>query len=243
MQSEFDTLLKDAMAAISALRKSGGHLHSITNTVAQNFTANVLLACGASDSMTANPIEIEAFMSKADALHLNLGTLSDKQIEAITIALHCADQKNIPVALDPVMVHVSETRLQFAKELMPAVSIVKANRAEAEILNTDKSHPYCLMETGELDSIHYRGAKTSIANGTSLLAGTIATGCALGALIAILASKTSSQAACVAGALWFSISGEIAAEKASGPGSFVPEFLDALYSVSEEELLKRAKIQ
>ncbi len=51
-------LLKAAVNSIRALRADGALVHCITNTVAQNFTANVLLACGATPSMTVSPAEV-----------------------------------------------------------------------------------------------------------------------------------------------------------------------------------------
>src|SRR5215467_6120498 len=65
-------------------------VHCITNAVAQNFTANVLLAAGAVPSMTVDPGEIAAFIGGADALLVNLGTLDGERREAVRIAIDTA---------------------------------------------------------------------------------------------------------------------------------------------------------
>ena len=58
----------------SACASARPRVHCITNAVAQNFTANVLLAAGAMPSMTIAPNEVGAFVARADALLVNLGT-------------------------------------------------------------------------------------------------------------------------------------------------------------------------
>ena len=47
------------------LRERQPRVHCITNAVAQNFTANVLLAVGAIPSMTISPDEIAAFAASS----------------------------------------------------------------------------------------------------------------------------------------------------------------------------------
>ena len=171
-------MLEEALELITRFRCDGTHLHSITNSVAQNFTANVLLACGASVSMTANPHEIEAFVGKANGLHINLGTLDTQRESAIRKAVKAANVLDIPVVLDPVMVHRSPIRLEVAKELLNGTGIVKCNRLEAEALAIN-SAANCLVKTGEIDTICFRNQKLHVKNGTPMLASTIATGLSL----------------------------------------------------------------
>ncbi|HEU4519897.1 MAG TPA: hydroxyethylthiazole kinase, partial [Microvirga sp.] len=57
------------------LRREGTRVHAITNTAAQAFTANLLLAAGAAPSLTTAPDEAQAFTARAGALLVNLGTL------------------------------------------------------------------------------------------------------------------------------------------------------------------------
>ncbi len=243
MSDTIETLLENALEAIANLRNDGRHLHSITNTVAQNFTANVLLAAGASVSMTTNPDEIRAFIQNADAVHINLGTLSPEREKAIEIAIAEASNRDLPRLLDPVMVHTSPLRLELARNLIGSATIIKTNQSEAKALGLSGDR-LCLVETGSVDTIQYSGTKIQIENGSPLMAKVIATGCALGALIAILEAKAKNPTvASLAGLLWFSIAGEKAAEKANGPGSFVPAFLDELASIQLEEIKERAKVR
>ena len=50
--------------------------HCMTNDVVQTFTANVLLALGASPAMVIEAEEAEQFAGMADALLINVGTLT-----------------------------------------------------------------------------------------------------------------------------------------------------------------------
>ena len=67
MQSPGD-MPQMAAALIERLRARSPRVHCITNAVAQNFTANVLLAAGCVPSMTLVAEEIGAFVAGADAL-------------------------------------------------------------------------------------------------------------------------------------------------------------------------------
>src|SRR5437764_15104684 len=85
-------------------------VHCITNAVAQNFTANVLLAAGAVPSMTLSADEIGAFVARADALLVNLGTFDEERRDATAAALEVATEARTPWALDPVFIDPSEQR-------------------------------------------------------------------------------------------------------------------------------------
>src|SRR5258708_33024775 len=87
---------------LARLRARGPRVHCITNAVAQNFTANVLLAAGAVPSMTVAPDEIAAVVARADALLVNLGTLDRGRREAAEVAIEEATDERRPWVLDPV---------------------------------------------------------------------------------------------------------------------------------------------
>ena len=108
--------LPDIAADILArIRTRKPRVHCITNTVAQAFTANVLLAVGAVPSMTVAPEEIVAFVTSADALLVNLGTLDRERREAAETAIETAADERRPWVLDPVFVERSQPRTALAK--------------------------------------------------------------------------------------------------------------------------------
>ncbi len=119
-------------------------MHCITNTVAQAFTANTLLAAGATPSVTTSPEEIAGFVASADNLLVNLGTLDAERREAIGVALDAAAAKQLPWVLDPVFVDRSPARLDFARTLIarrPAV--IRLNAAELTALAGEAASVDC----------------------------------------------------------------------------------------------------
>jgi len=97
MPRDLPLVSADILARIRARRP---RVHCITNAVAQNFTANMLLAAGAVPSMTIAPDEIADFVARADALLVNLGTLDPERRGAIDIAIATAGER-VPWILDP----------------------------------------------------------------------------------------------------------------------------------------------
>ncbi len=68
----------------------------MTNDVVQTFTANVLLAVGASPAMVIDPREAAQFAAIADALLINVGTLTEDRAVAMRAAVEHARQAGKP---------------------------------------------------------------------------------------------------------------------------------------------------
>ena len=67
-------------------------------------------------------------------------------------------------------------------------------------------------------------------------------GCSMGALAAACAAVSSSPLqAAVSTAVLMGIAGEMAFEQSPAPGSFAVSLLDSLYSLSPEEVARRAR--
>ena len=230
------------LQAIAALRKGRVRVHCITNTVAQPFTANVLLACGAQPSMTVSPEEVSHFTRNSDALLVNLGTLDENRRQAVRAAAGVATRLGKPMVLDPVKCDMSPPRQVFARELLGEHQmILKVNKIEATTLTGAKT-PVRII-TGASDLVTNGWRQIAVHNGAIWMDRTVAMGCALGALVAALVTKAEDPfEAAIAALVWFGVAGEIAADKASGPGSFEPAFLDALANVDEDTLRKRANV-
>ncbi len=237
-------LLDNSIAAITRLRRVHPRVHCITNSVAQHFSANVLLACGAVPSMSVSEDEIEDFVSSSASLLINLGTMDPGRTRAVhrAVAIACAQKK--PFALDPVFVQASKTRLELAKEIMAArPTIIRANRAEADVLFDQSNHCECVVISGPEDKIINENKTVQIGNGTPVMTQLTAMGCSLTALMAaLLAVEDDAMVAAAAALLWFNIAGELAAEKSVGPGTFTPQFIDALATIDASTIEKRAKL-
>ncbi len=70
----------------SRVREARPLVHHITNCVTVNDCANVTLAVGAAPVMADAPEEVAEMAGMADALVLNIGTLSSAQVEAMLLA-------------------------------------------------------------------------------------------------------------------------------------------------------------
>lgn len=70
----------------------------------QNFTANVLLAAGAAPAMVPAIEEAGSFARIADALLVNVGTVTAPEAEAMRVAVAAAREAHTPWVLDPVAI-------------------------------------------------------------------------------------------------------------------------------------------
>ncbi|MBD5383525.1 MAG: hydroxyethylthiazole kinase [Ruminococcaceae bacterium] len=124
--------MTDFAEAIAALREKKPLIHCITNYVTAGDTANMLLAAGASPIMADDPAETAEISACADALVLNMGTLSESRISAMLKAGEAANKKGIPIVLDPVGVHLSEFRRTAARRLLSElkISVIRGNLSE-----------------------------------------------------------------------------------------------------------------
>jgi hydroxyethylthiazole kinase len=250
-----DDLALRAAALIAHLRERRPRVHCITNTVVQELTANVLLAAGAIPSMTTSPEEIGHFVAGADVLLVNLGTFDRERRDAVEIALDVARDDGIPWVLDPVLIDRSEPRAEMARNLaMKEPRVVRANAAEfGALVRTEATsdvldkfaldHITVAACTGAIDIVTSGAKRARVENGHPYMAQVTGIGCAESALVAaMVAIEDDEFLSGVAGVLCMGIAGEAAAERAKGPGSFVPALIDAIAALDAETVARRAKI-
>src|SRR5699024_701993 len=117
---------------IEKVKKQSPLVHSIMNYVTINDCANVLLAIGASPIMADAPMEVEEITAMADALVLNTGTLKSWSKDSMICAGKAANQKGIPVILDPVGVGASRLRKQTVQDILNQVriTVIRGNSSE-----------------------------------------------------------------------------------------------------------------
>ncbi len=251
-----DITVEEIAECVSHFRASKPHVHCITNIVAQNFTANVLLAAGATPSMTVAVAEVASFVDMADALLINLGTLDFERMKSVHIAAKHAKQLNKPWALDPVFVQASPSRLELAKFLLgQQPSLVRCNAGEGTVLfdgNFDPADLSKLKEynltsiavTGEEDQIWASNCRLTVSNGHPFMDRVTAMGCALTALmVGFMATEHNEALAITSALVMFGLAGEVAGKNTNGPGSFAPVFLDALHNLGDDDIKQRAKFR
>ena len=244
-----------AAALLDRLRARSPRVHCITNAVAQNFTANVLLAAGAVPSMTLSKDEIGQFVAGANALLVNLGTFDRERREATEIAVKTAARESVPWVLDPVFIDRTPPRAAFAHALIArAPKALRLNAAEFFALSgrepTRGARAAYARDTktavglsGATDWVSDGERFAAIANGHALMAKVTAMGCAASALVAAcLGVEEDAWQATAAGLTIIGVAGELAALKAEGPGSFAVALVDTLYHLDGPTLIARAKV-
>jgi hydroxyethylthiazole kinase len=244
-----------AADVLARLRSVAPRVHCITNTVAQNFTANALLAVGASPSMTTSSDEIVGFVAGAKGLLVNLGTFDRERREATEIAVKTAVQHGVPWVLDPVLIDRAPPRADFARDLMArGPKVARLNHAEFSALSGAKPVADALARyakdngvavglSGAADLVADGSRLATIANGHPWMAKVTGMGCVASALVsACLAVDNDAWRATMSALLLLGVAGEVAAEGAKGPGSFAVVVIDALALLDGETVLKRARV-
>jgi hydroxyethylthiazole kinase len=236
------------------IRARAPRVHCITNSVAQQYTANMLLAAGAVPSMTISTDEIEAFVAGANGLLVNLGTCDRERKSAIEVAVKTAVEKKLPWLLDPVFIDRSPARGQFGRALLAAKpAVVRLNHAEFAALSGNAAEAVAAARfaqanativalTGKIDIVSDGNRAIEVANGDPLMSAVTAMGCAgAGFVCAALAVESDPWLATLAALAAFGVAGEVAAQKAAGPGSFAVAMIDALHRLDRATLRARVK--
>ncbi|AEB28769.1 hydroxyethylthiazole kinase [Carnobacterium sp. 17-4] len=117
---------------LSQIKKTAPLVHCMTNYVVANFTANGLLAVGASPIMADEVNEVTEIVSIAQALLINIGTVNDRTAEAMLLAGGKANELSIPIVLDPVGVGSTSYRKQLVQLLLKNIqfNLIRCNAGE-----------------------------------------------------------------------------------------------------------------
>jgi len=144
------SLAKKAARNLAAVREKKPLIHNITNYVVMNYTANVLLAMGASPVMAHAVNEVEEMVSFAGALVLNIGTLTDDWIASMIKAGKRASISETPIILDPVGAGATSLRTGAAKSIIQEthINVIRGNASEVLSLGRENS------KTKGVDAIH-----------------------------------------------------------------------------------------
>lgn len=257
------------MNYLEQIRKQKPLIHNITNTVVANFSANGLLALGASPAMANAPEEVADMVSHADALVLNIGTCTQDQVNAMILAGKAANQKGIPIILDPVAIGATAFRTSAVEQILSKVevSVIRGNAGEiaflgelaTEIKGADsiveeidaevalcvaKKYGTIVIATGKTDTITDGHRLAYCENGAAMLPNITGTGCLLTAVVGAFSSISEDTFdASVQAVCSYGVAAELAMEQAKGPGTFLPAFLDELYGLTEEKVKEKVTIR
>ncbi|PQL21116.1 thiamine-phosphate diphosphorylase [Veillonella denticariosi JCM 15641] len=117
---------------LKELRTKNPLVICITNDVVKAFTANGLLAAGASPMMSECVDDLEDLIVHASAMLINIGTVTPDKFDYYKSALRLAKQHRVPVVLDPVGCHAGAYRLSVTMDLLrtQGISLLRGNQSE-----------------------------------------------------------------------------------------------------------------
>lgn len=255
-------------AALTDMRDAAPLVSCLTNIVAAQWTANVLLAAGANPAMIDNPREAGDFARIAGSLLVNTGTPYRETAEAMLRAVDAAADSRTPWVLDPVGAGALPWRTELARDYLTVgrPAIVRGNASEISGLTGGEggrgvdsmSSPEAVVDvadhlavgkgtvvatSGPVDVITDGHTRVHVHNGDPIMTKVTAVGCALGGLMAAFAATTPDRLlAAVAASVLMTVSAEKALVQVSGPGSFAVGLLDALATITPAEIEDKARI-
>jgi len=252
---------------LDQMRSASPLVHNITNFVAMNSMANILLSSGASPAMVHSLEEVEDFAAISNALTVNIGTLEPAWVEAMCIAAKQMNALNKPWVFDPVGVGATKYRQQASKQLLTLKpTVIRGNASEIMALaglessgqgvdgrdsvesavdaarTLAKQFGSIVAVTGAIDVVTDGERTVEIPHGSYYMSKVTTMGCSLNGVIAAFCIGQPSFEATVSALTYYGIAGEIAENKCKGPGSFWVEFIDALASLSGEGVTSRSQV-
>lgn len=257
--SSNDPDMQRVAGVVDAVRAHQPVVHCITATVSMGIVADGLLAAGARPMMTETLDEAPVLTTVADALLVNLGTLSTDAVDGIPATVDAAVAAGHPWVLDPTAIGTAPVRTPLARELVESrPTILRGNASEvlalagagpggrgADSRATPDMAQQAAVEiaqrtggavavSGEIDLIVAGAQQIRVHRGTRVLTRVTGTGCLLGALTAACAAVSQDRfLAALAATTWLTVAGEVAVQRATGPGSFRVHLLDALDEVGQ----------
>lgn len=125
---------------LGELRRRAPLVHCLTATVSMGIVADGLLAAGGRPMMTETKGEAPTLVGVADALLVNLGTLSEDGVEGIPATVAAAGAAGTPWVLDPAAVGIAPVRTPLARRLLRdgraggGPTVLRGNASEVRVL-------------------------------------------------------------------------------------------------------------
>ena len=248
---------------INEIRKKKPLIHHITNYVTVYDCAQAVLSCGALPVMADAVEECAEMTGYADALVLNIGTLNSLQIASMIESGKSANNKGIPIVLDPVGAGATKFRRDTVEKLLKEIKIdvIKGNAAEIALVAGSSSRMKgvesignyegigetaiiaakatgsVIIVTGRTDIVTDGNEIYEISNGHETMGKIVGTGCMSASVIASHCTVEKNYALAASQALSiYGLAGEKAAAKSKSPMMFKTYFMDALFETNDEDI-------
>ena len=255
---------------LEAVRARRPLVHHITNYVTVNDCANATLCIGGSPVMAHSSEEVCEMAAMAGALVLNIGTLDPAQVGAMLLAGKAANERGIPIVLDPVGAGATAYRTKTSLRLLDRleIAVLKGNGGEISVLagaggkvrGVDSAgvggEPVDIVRglaarlgvtvamTGETDIVSDGKRTLLVDNGHPLMGRFSGSGCVaasiVGAFVAVDPDHVVSTAVALAA---FGLAGERAALKHHEPYGFRLAIFDELCRLTPRALAGGARIR
>lgn len=250
---------EQAIPFIRQVRLQNPLVHCITNSVVQNFTANILLAIGASPAMVVAEQEVASFVKVVNGILINIGTIEQTSAKSMLITAHTAMILQTPWVFDPVAVGaVLNFRTEIAHQLLSYhPTVIRGNAAEilalagqrsqskgvdsqdstesalnaAQILA--KKYNSIVAVTGLVDYVTDGEQVYAIAGGDVALTRVTGTGCTLSAMIAAFIACSSDKLLATASACFMMKKAAELANKQVGLATFAMSLWDQLSIIEQ----------
>ena len=140
---------------LSTLVETSPLVHHLTNDVTTSETANVTLHWGGLPVMADAPAEAGDMAAGADAVVINTGTASVREVDAMIDAGQRANEAGVPVVLDPVGYGATPHRVASVGRLLDAVAfdVIKGNAGEIKGLAGEEATVRGVESVGETTGV------------------------------------------------------------------------------------------
>ncbi len=245
-------------------------IHHITNYVTVNDCANITICAGGAPVMADAPEEAGEMAGFAGALVLNIGTLNTGIIGSMIRAGKVANERKIPIVLDPVGAGATRLRTESTRRLLDEleIAIIKGNAgeigvlagADAKVRGVDSAGVtgdivgitrdfagdtgITIVTSGATDIISDGRRVLFVENGHPIMGAISGTGCMASSVTGVCAAVSPDTVTAAATALAaFGLAGERAAAKSRGPGSFKPALFDEMAALTPDDLKWGARVK
>ena len=220
--------------------------------------------------MADAPEEVEEMAAVAGAIVLNIGTLNRAQVDSMVLAGRMANDRGIPVIVDPVGAGATQFRTETAQRLMDEldIAVLKGNAGEIGVLagaggkvrgvdshglagdvvaiakDFAKTAGFVVSVSGPADIVTDGKRVFLVENGHPMMGSISGTGCMAASVTGVFAAVTKDTAKASAAALAaFGIAGEKAASGARGPMSFKTALFDELAALTPAAFAKSVNVK
>jgi hydroxyethylthiazole kinase len=248
--------------SLSTIRETQPLVQHLTNRVTINDLANITLHWGALPVMADSPNDGPEMAQAAGAVLLNTGQVNESINEALYETGLAANERGIPVVLDPVGMGSTPTRNELIARLVDEVDLaaIKGNYgeitalagAEAEVKGVESVGEYddieataqalaestdtVVVASGVTDIVASHEAVYRVDSGHEMMGEVVGTGCMLGSTVATFCGSVDDPlTAALHATLAFGLVGEQAADlDRNGPASYNVNFLDSVWNFTPD---------